>query len=144
MLTATEKRAKATERMRAWRAANPEKLAAQLRRRDPVKLAANARAWRKSLPEAKRKEYFRQGNLKRSFGITTAEYQRMLEAQDGKCAICGQYPIGKRLAVDHCHTTKVNRGLLCTPCNTALNRLEAVPQWSERAAEYLTRSKGVS
>ena len=41
----------------------------------------------------------------------------MLEAQDGRCAICGNKPRKRRLDVDHNHKTGKVRGLLCRRCN---------------------------
>lgn len=62
--------------------------------------------------------------LQKTYGISTEEYDRILEAQDGKCAICGRKPTGKkRLAVDHDHKTGAVRGLLCAGegrCNEGL------------------------
>lgn len=57
------------------------------------------------------------------FGITKAEYERLLEAQGGVCAICGGTEPGygfTRLLIDHNHTTNALRGLLCAACNTGL------------------------
>ncbi len=63
--------------------------------------------------------------LKRKYGITINDYEQMLKQQNGVCKICkGLDPSGRRLAVDHCHTTGVVRGLLCPSCNTALGRIE--------------------
>jgi len=50
-------------------------------------------------------------------GITEEYYQELLAFQDGRCAICGNRPRTKRLAVDHNHVTGTARGLLCKNCN---------------------------
>lgn len=61
--------------------------------------------------------------LRRNYGMEKGEYLRMLEAQDGLCAMCGgTNSSGKRLAVDHDHKTGKVRGLLCTNCNSALGK----------------------
>jgi len=66
------------------------------------------------------------GSLKVRYGLTLEDYDRMLEDQDGKCAICGDIePSGRRLAVDHDHHTGNIRGLLCLRCNTRLGFWEA-------------------
>ncbi len=77
--------------------------------------------------------------LQRSFGISYSEYLTMLEAQDGKCAICGTTDTGKRkaFAVDHCHNTGKIRGLLCSNCNTGIGNLRDDIELLERAIEYL-------
>lgn len=70
-------------------------------------------------PDAKLKQHA--ANL-RKFKITPADFDRMLEEQGGRCAICGTTePRGRgRFHVDHDHTSNVVRGLLCTACNTGL------------------------
>jgi hypothetical protein len=58
-------------------------------------------------------------------GLTIAQYDELLEAQGGVCAICGRPPKNRRLAVDHNHKTGKIRGLLCWVCNLkVLGRLE--------------------
>lgn len=77
------------------------------------KCQANGHAtWR-----AKNPDYGRATNLKKSFGLTIAEYDAMLAAQGGVCALCKKKPTGKRLAVDHDHNTGEIRSLLCHRCN---------------------------
>ena len=64
----------------------------------------------------------RDGYLKRTYGITVAEYDALLAGQDGGCAICGGQSSGRNLAVDHDHDTGEVRGLLCKRHNTAIAR----------------------
>ena len=54
-----------------------------------------------------------------TYGLTLAEYDSILENQDGGCAICGRSP-RYNLDVDHDHKTGQVRGLLCKPCNRHL------------------------
>lgn len=65
-------------------------------------------------------------NMRRYHGIDQAEYDVMLAAQDGRCAICGatesKHPV-PRLVIDHCHASMKIRGLLCSNCNRALGLL---------------------
>ena len=67
----------------------------------------------------------RKANLKYKYGISVEEFDEMLEAQGGECAICyvelersgSRQHTAKTLCVDHCHTTGEVRGLLCANCN---------------------------
>jgi hypothetical protein len=68
-------------------------------------------------------------------------YDEMLTTQGGKCAICGTTPIGRRLAIDHCHETGAIRGLLCDPCNRGLGDFRDRPLSLRSAADYLERSR---
>ena len=57
--------------------------------------------------------------LKRRYGITEADFDRMFEEQGGLCAICREAPAEH---VDHDHATERVRGLLCFNCNGALGQ----------------------
>lgn len=77
----------------------------------------------------------------KKFGLTKEQYLQMHKAQGGTCAICKQEEIGRRLAVDHCHTSGKVRGLLCAGCNTALGQMNDDPTLLRRAMEYLIEAK---
>lgn len=56
-------------------------------------------------------------------GLSKAEYDAFLQAQDGRCAICRRpEPNGSRgrWCVDHDHKTGRKRGLLCVNCNSGI------------------------
>ena len=90
-------------------------------------------------PEERRAIYHAR-DLKRKFGITRETYQVMLIAQNGVCAICNQpCPTGNRLAVDHDHSSKEVRGLLCSLCNMLLHKVETDPAWMDKALSYLSK-----
>ena len=75
--------------------------------------------------------------LVQTYGLTHAEYEQMLKAQGGVCAICRRSP-RYNLDVDHDHKTGEIRGLLCKLCNRRL--LPSVrDDWLalERAVAYL-------
>lgn len=67
------------------------------------------------------RKYNRSSNLKR-YGINETDYNRMFKKQRGKCLGCGKHQdqLQRKLDIDHCHTTKVVRGLLCLNCNRTL------------------------
>jgi hypothetical protein len=81
----------------------------------------------------------RDADLRRKYGITAADYDRMLAKQGGVCAICRGSESGGRgtFHVDHCHATGRIRGLLCHWCNVALGCFRDRPERLERAIEYL-------
>lgn len=86
-----------------------------------------------------RKRYFRNRDLKWKFGITIEDYERMLENQANRCAICGGYQVikGDNLYVDHNHQTGKVRGLLCHYCNVGIGMLKDNPQILQNAIDYL-------
>jgi hypothetical protein len=81
----------------------------------------------------------RKSHLKRRFGLTPEDYDRMLDEQGGGCAICGDAPGATALHVDHDHDTGVVRGLLCFRCNSALGNLRDDPDTIGAALAYVTR-----
>ena len=86
----------------------------------------------------------RAANLKKTYGITHEDYDRMLAEQGGGCAICGSAtPRTKRseyLHVDHCHATGAVRGLLCGPCNAGIGSLGDNIGRLEAAIRYLNET----
>lgn len=70
------------------------------------------------------------------YGITQEEYDSLLSYQDNQCAICKKKFI-KTPHIDHCHKSKVVRGLLCSNCNTALGLLGDDLEIIQAAAHYL-------
>jgi hypothetical protein len=82
--------------------------------------------------------------LKKNFGITLEDYDRMYAEQKGSCAICGRYQsqLSKFLGVDHNHETNAVRGLLCRACNAAIGLLQDKVKMLESAAKYLRKHGG--
>jgi hypothetical protein len=116
-------RARDIARVTRWRIENPERYAALQRRI-------------KASPTYKRS--LRNSHLKRKYSITLADYEAMLTAQAGGCAICGApEPDGQSLHVDHCHDTGAVRGLLCFRCNAGLGQFDHDSDRLARAASYL-------
>ncbi|MQB00212.1 MAG: hypothetical protein GEU78_07960 [Actinobacteria bacterium] len=79
---------------------------------------------REAYLEARRKRHYR-----RKYDISLADYDAQCDAQGGQCATCrSRDPMGSTpeaaFAVDHCHASGLNRGLLCMSCNRHLGLLE--------------------
>ena len=84
----------------------------------------------------------------RVYNITPEEYDTMLEEQNHKCKICSikfndnfnletktDYLHSPQL--DHCHTTKKVRGILCPSCNIGLGHFKDSPENITNAINYL-------
>lgn len=85
---------------------------------------------RRETPEQRLKR-----KLRDEYKITLGQYMAILDAQSGVCAICAKAPEpGKRLAVDHCHSSGVVRALLCTRCNVIVGIFE---NHHRAASDYL-------
>jgi glycerol-3-phosphate dehydrogenase len=77
--------------------------------------------------------------LKREYGIDSEEYKSILEKQKGCCAICGtnECSVKRVFSVDHNHTTKKVRGILCHNCNVLLGNAKENISILENAITYL-------
>ncbi len=75
-------------------------------------------------------------NLKYYYGITYEEYEQLLIKFKHTCGIC---PSKENLCVDHCHTTKKVRGILCGKCNKGLGLFKDNKEYLQKAIEYLWR-----
>jgi hypothetical protein len=80
--------------------------------------------------------------LRREYGIGLDDFDRLLEKQEGRCAICrtdvpgGPTPTS-RFHVDHDHHSGKVRGLLCRACNMALGLLKEDRERIEALLAYL-------
>ena len=141
--TPEERRLSNIESARRSALKNPEKTSENKRRyaeMNPEKVSVARKAWKDANPKmhvtAQRKSH-----LKRSFGITIEDYDRMLVEQNGGCAICGgkQSERYKFFDIDHDHITLTVRGLLCRRCNRAIGYFERDRAWLDAALAYLRR-----
>jgi hypothetical protein len=117
-----EKR-KAYQKLRQWRIANIPELRA--------KANEYARHHNKCRPDLARNR-----QLKHMFGITLADFNRMVEEQNNCCAICGE-KFTKTPHVDHDHETRRIRRLLCLQCNSGLGQFRDNEELLIKAADYL-------
>lgn len=76
------------------------------------------------------------GILKRR-GLSVEKHRAMETAQRGRCLLCEQPPVLRRLDIDHCHVTDGVRGLLCNKCNQAIGLVGDNPNLVARAMNYL-------
>lgn len=80
-------------------------------------------------------------HLRNTYGITMDDKIAMRESQRNCCAICTEeFPDDKSAYVDHCHTTKKVRGLLCHKCNTGIGMFRDNLEFIRRAGEYLLKN----
>jgi hypothetical protein len=113
---------RAIERALQWQADNRERYRAT--QREYVASGKKAIANRKS-------------HRKRKYGLTVEQYDAMLDAQGGVCAICSDKPSDLTLHVDHHHETGAVRKLLCVRCNNALGLFQESNELFQAAADYL-------
>jgi len=82
----------------------------------------------------------RKAQLLRDYGLTIEEHERLVSEQENKCKLCGsgaEEQRYKKLHIDHDHSTKKVRGLLCHNCNRMLGYAKDNPELLERAAAYI-------
>ena len=79
--------------------------------------------------------------LKKRYNMTVDEYNALLINQDGRCKICSKRQARRSLAVDHCHSTNVIRGLLCDKCNMALGLIHDNLDILDGMKQYLIDSR---
>ncbi|MEV6488632.1 endonuclease VII domain-containing protein [Actinoplanes sp. NPDC051633] len=76
----------------------------------------------------------REYHLRRRYGIGQSEFDELLAAQGGRCAICGT---DNPEHVDHDHRTGWVRGILCFNCNGGLGQFRDDPDFLASAITYL-------
>jgi hypothetical protein len=86
------------------------------------------------IDRAKAAKATRQYHLRKKYGISHDDYMDMVEAQEGKCAICGAEVF---LMVDHDHETGKVRALLCRACNTTLGWFELYSKFEDKFKAYV-------
>lgn len=81
----------------------------------------------------------------KTYGLTADQFDALMLAQDGKCAICRRLPSEKKktLHIDHDHVSGRVRGLLCHECNLAVGKMHDDPALFRAAAVYLDQASRV-
>lgn len=106
--------------------------------RNMARIVEYNREWRSKNPEK-----VLQRRLKNKYGIGLDQYEDILEAQGGRCAICGDSE--SKLFVDHDHSCceghkscgKCVRGLLCRLCNAGIGMFLDDTDRMEKAITYI-------
>ena len=76
-------------------------------------------------------------HLKKAYGITINDYDKILESQGNVCAICKGGTSKRHFAVDHNHKNGNVRGLLCARCNGGLSKFMDRISNLRRAVRYM-------
>lgn len=69
------------------------------------------------------------------------EFDAMVEAQQGCCAVCGR--LMDRISVDHSHATGEVRELLCATCNSGIGMFNDDPEVMHKAIAYLKKHQEI-
>lgn len=136
------------EYLKKYKAKYPEKYVEYNKRRkivrklNPEKLKEQNKRYADSNPLTP--IHRKNGQLKRNYGITIEDFNKMFDEQLGHCAICGKHQteLGQSLCVDHNHDTGKVRGLLCINCNAGLGNFKDDSELVFRALEYLENRNG--
>lgn len=126
---------------------NPDCLKAGLREKNRQR----SREYQRNLPHEVRQA----NNLRTAHGLTPAEKQQMLDAQGGRCYLCGDALTYDAAVIDHDHAccadvtksgrkrttscARCRRGLACGRCNTLIGMAGDDPEKLRRIAGSLTR-----
>lgn len=133
----------------AWK--DPERARAYFRewkKKNADKVRGYDRAYRAKKGDTlrlARKAYKRDLNLRTNYGVTASEFESLAAAQSNKCAICavemsrGRGRTGAQL--DHNHSTKKTRGVLCHGCNTGIGLFREDVESLRAAVVYLDKHR---
>lgn len=131
--TLEERNKKTKEYRKKWYQNNKEKVKEQTKKRY------------QSLDFNYRQKY----TIKYKYGIGLIEYETLVKKNNGCCAICGREQENgakhyKKLYIDHDHTTRKIRGIICNDCNRGLGGFKDNIQFLQNAIKYLenANSKG--
>lgn len=114
-------------------------------------IKAKTRAYRAANLEKCRaisKEYTSRPDVKeyrrlRTYGLTVASYQTLLDKQNNACAICFTpfIDLSKRhIHIDHDHLLDKVRGILCHICNLGVGNFKDDPARCDSATNYLRKN----
>ena len=85
------------------------------------------------------KEKNKNNRFSRYKDFSKEQYEEMYKQQNGKCSLCNKMYI--QLHIDHCHSTGIVRGLLCSSCNSALGKFGDNIEGLQKAIDYIKKSE---
>jgi hypothetical protein len=116
----------------AWRLRHPycRSCMSLATKKSKIKNRDTYEAYKIKTRTASRKSY-----LKKRWGISLDEFNKMVKFQNGKCAICKINP--EILHIDHNHESGKVRSLLCNQCNRGIGYLKESPRIFQAAIKYI-------
>jgi len=78
----------------------------------------------------------------RRYGLLLDQYLGLVDHQRGECKICREKPPNGNLVIDHDHTSREIRGLLCQTCNFKVGHLDSINGQLEKFTAYLANGSG--
>lgn len=73
--------------------------------------------WRRDHPVDYRTLWLKSGWRRAGIDCTIEKWNQLYVSQQGRCAICDEVSLDRKLVLDHNHKTGKVRGLLCNICN---------------------------
>lgn len=126
---------------RKWSRTPTGKASKKRWRQSPTGKANQKRQYIRRMARVDKRIESRKAILRR-YKMTPDDYKRMLEAQNGRCMICG-IEQQHHLHVDHDHGTGLVRALLCRSCNNGLGGFKDSIEHLEAAIAYLKQHRSV-
>lgn len=84
-------------------------------------------------------EHIKFATARSRYGVTKEYYEELMQVPN--CQICNISFIDTYRCIDHCHTTKAIRGVLCMKCNTGLGKLGDSIEAVEKVLTYLKSTR---
>lgn len=81
-------------------------------------------------------------NARRNYNLSKKDFLLLIKKR--QCNICQKKLSLKEINIDHCHTTKKVRGILCQSCNYGLGFFKDNKSLLVRAVDYLNESNQLS
>ena len=126
----------------------------QYRLKNKERISKNQRRWKKENKELcriksiewanthkeQRKLTLRKFQLKKFYGLSIDQFQKMLSNQNNCCALCSnEFKSDSDTSVDHNHTTGNVRQLLCKKCNFGIGMFNEDVSLLSKAINYINK-----